>query len=375
MRIALFTPFPPTIGGGATLLKSLLPELSELDIQWYYLQKHGASSNANNCLGTRLMGGPLLQDAVRSCGLWISRGSSAVERIAQSMSADLYWVVAADEGVLVGLNLAASGKPVHVTVHDDPVCLFSRTKRYRHLVPFMSKAFARLLKAAVSVDVVSDGMREFYQQQADIKSLVVFRYVKQLKKFAIARKQREGQLLVGHIGTVYRELEFRRFIEAIRAYGEKVGKTVRVLKIGRSREFEKVQADHEHIIDDRGDLCESAAIEALAECDFLYAMYPHGSRYEVFRKTSLPTKLTTYIQSQRPILAHSPADSGLARIVKEYGIGTVCSSLDQNKILEAVDECCMADFNRERYEAVRSDLLGVSHVTALRDALSSARLA
>ena len=374
MRIALFTPFPPTIGGGATLLKSLLPELSELDIRWYYLQKHGASSSTNYCLGTRLMGGPLLQDAVRSCSLWISRGSPAVERIAQSMSADLYWVVAADEGVLVGLSLAASGKPVHVTVHDDPVCLFSRTKRYRHLVPFMSKAFSLLLKVAVSVDVVSEGMREFYQQQANIKSLVVFRYVKQLTKFA-TRMPSEGLLLVGHIGTVYRELEFRRFIEALRTYGEKVSKTVRVLKIGRSREFEKVQADHGDIIDDRGDLCESAAIEALAECDFLYTMYPHGSRYEVFRKTSLPTKLTTYIQSQRPIFAHSPADSGLARIVKEYGIGTVCSSPDQNKILEAVDECCRADPNCERYEAVRSDLLGVSHVTALRDALSSARLA
>jgi glycosyltransferase involved in cell wall biosynthesis len=372
MRIALFTPFPPTIGGGATLLKSLLPELSELNIQWYYLKKHGSTASSSNCLGTRLMGGPLLQDALRSCTLWIRPGSSAVDKIAHSMSADLYWVVAADEGVLVGLSLAASGKPVHVTVHDDPVCLFSRTKRYRHLVPFMSKAFSQLLKAAVSVDVVSEEMREFYQQQADINSLVVFRYVKQLKKFA-PRKPREGPLLVGHIGTIYSELEFRRFIEALRTYGEKVGKTVRVLKIGRSREFEKVQADHGDIIDDRGDLCESTAIEALAECDFLYAMYPHGSRHEVFRKTSLPTKLTTYIQAQRPILAHSPADSGLARVVKEYGIGTVCSSLDQDKILEAVGECCQADVNGERYETIRSELLGVSHVTALRDALSHAQ--
>jgi len=371
MHIALFTPYQPTIGGGATLLQSLLPELSEFDINWCYLDKGDTSSNTGNCLGTRLMGGPLLQDAVRSGSLWIRGSSCEVERIARSMSADLYWVVAADEGVLVGLSLAAAGKRVHVTVHDDPVSLFSRSRRYRHLVPFMSIAFSRLLKVAKSVDVVSEGMREFYQQRVDVKPLVVFRYVKRLPKLVTPRNQREDLLLVGHIGTVYREREFRRFVEALRAYGEKVSKTVRVLKIGRSREFEKVQADHREIIDDRGDLCESTAIEYLAKCDFLYAMYPHGSRFEVFRKTSMPTKVTTYIQSQRPILAHSPEDSGLAQIVRKYGIGTVCSSLEQQKIVEAIDECRLSNLTWERYEEARSELLGVSQVKAFRETLRS----
>lgn len=371
MRIALFTPFSPAIGGGATLLKSLLPELPEFEIQWCYLDKGETGSRASNCLGTRLMGGPLLQDAVRSGSLWIGRSSREVERIARSMSADLYWVVAAGEGVLVGLSLAASGKRVHVTVHDDPVSLFSRSNRYRHLVPFMSKAFARLLKVATSVDVVSEGMREFYEQRVGTKPLVFFRYVKQLPKLITAGNPRDDVLLVGHIGTVYREREFRRFVEALQAYGAKVGKSVRILKIGRSREFEKVQADHGDIIDDRGDVCESTAIEYLAQCDFLYAMYPHGSRFKVFRKTSMPTKVTTYIQAQRPILVHAPDDSGLSQVVRKYGLGAVCSSLEQDKIIEAIDECRRANLSWERYEDARSGLLGVAQVKALRDSLRS----
>jgi hypothetical protein len=36
------------------------------------------------------------------------------------MSADLYWVVAHNEGISVAAELLEMGKKVHLTVHDDP---------------------------------------------------------------------------------------------------------------------------------------------------------------------------------------------------------------------------------------------------------------
>ena len=65
MRIALFTPFSPDLGGGSVQLKGLLPRLAKFDIDWYYLASAKAPSGVGTWLGTQLMGGPLLRDLGR----------------------------------------------------------------------------------------------------------------------------------------------------------------------------------------------------------------------------------------------------------------------------------------------------------------------
>jgi len=142
------------------------------------------------------------------------------------------------------------------------------------------------------------------------------------------------------------------------------------VKIGRSREFEKVQEEHPDLVEDLGELPEKAAIEELSRCNFLYSMYPDLPRFEVFRKTSQPMKLSTYIQAQRPIFAHTPEDSTLAAAVKKYRIGTVCSASDRQGIETALKaHLQMEEVPRDRFELARSELLGVAQVQALENAL------
>jgi hypothetical protein len=369
MRIALFTPFSPDIGGGAIQLKSLLPHLRDFEINWYYLASAKAVSQPGTWLGPQLMGGPLRQDLIQSARLWALRMSSRLREIVASMDADLYWVVAMNEGVLVALELIESGKPVHLTVHDDPISVFQRSVRYRLLAPFMSSVFARVLKSARSVDVISCGMREFYRKKFGIPALVVYRYVEALPRIE-GRVAADDVLRIGHIGTIYHAGEFREFVEALLAYGRRVGVSIRLLKIGRSREFEKVQREHPNLAEDLGDVSESLAIEHLSRCNFLYCMYPGGPRFEVFRKTSQPMKLSTYIQAQRPIFAHTPEDSTLADAVRKYRIGFVCAPLDRQGMEVALrDVQQLGDLPRERFERARTELLGVAQVGKLEDTL------
>ena len=352
-------------------LKGLLPRLAKFDIDWYYLASAKAPSGVGTWLGTQLMGGPLLRDLGRTTGLWLRGTSRRIRQITAHMDADLYWIVAMNEGVLVALELSESGKPVHLTVHDDPVSVFHRSTRYRLLYPLMSQSFSRLLKSVRSVDVISHGMRDFYLRKFGVESLVVYRYVEGLPQFD-NRVITKDVLRVGHIGIIYSANQFGEFVEALRAHGRKLGVSIRLVKIGRSREFERVQKEHPDLVEDLGDVPESEAIEQLSKCDFLYCMYPNAPRFEVFRKTSQPMKLSTYIQAQRPIFAHTPQDSTLAAAVTKYRIGPVCSSFDRPGIeaaLNALEQ--FGDVPRERFEEASAQLLGVAQVRDLERTLWS----
>lgn len=369
MRIALFTPFSPDIGGGSVQLRSLLPELGEFDIDWYYLASSKAASGVGTWLGPQLMGGPLLQDVSRASRLWLRGTSKRIQEIAARMDADLYWIVAMNEGVLIALELRASGKPVHLTVHDDPVSVAQRSSRYRALAPFIDRSFSDLMKSVSSVDVISNGMRDFYREKFGVQSGVVYRYVRRLPRFK-DHPICEDALRVGHIGIVYDSNQFREFVEALRTHGCNLGVPIKLVKIGRSREFEKVQEEYPDLVEDLGELPENAAIEELSKCDFLYSMYPDSSRYEVFRRTSQPMKLSTYIQAQRPIFAHTPEDSTLAAAVRKYRIGHVCPSLNRKAITVALEAFRQfGEVQHERFEEARAELLGLAQVTALADAL------
>src|ERR1700722_2656388 len=369
MRIALFTPFSPDIGGGSIQLKSLLPQLAEFDINWYYLAAAKAASGVGTWLGPQLMGGSLLKDLSRSSRLWLTGTSSRIREIVAQMDADLYWVVAMNEGVLVALELSASGKPVHLTVHDDPVSVFQRSTRYRLLSPFMSRSLSRVMRSSKSVDVISIGMRDFYRERFGIEPLVVYRYVQGLPRLKEYVNSTDV-LRVGHIGIIYNANQFTEFVEALRAHGRNLGVSIKLVKIGRSREFEKGQKDHPDLVEDLGELPEKAAIEELSKCNFLYCMYPDTPRFEVFRRTSQPMKLSTYIQAQRPIFGHTPKDSTLAAAVRKYRIGSVCPSSERQSIEVALKELKQFEqIPRERFEQARTELLGIAQVRNLENTL------
>jgi hypothetical protein len=99
-------------------------------------------------------------------------------------------------------------------------------------------------------------------------------------------------------------------------------------------------------------------------------MYPHGYRFQGFRRTSLPIKLSTYIQAQRPIFAHTPPDSGLAQLISKYGVGTVCSSDSEDAIQQSIHAILPGKVTRQNFEALRRELMGPNQLLLLKNALA-----
>lgn len=136
--------------------------------------------------------------------------------------------------------------------------------------------------------------------------------------------------------------------------------------------MDKIALEYPAIFESHRELEEQNALPILANCDLLYAMYPAGYRYKGFRRLSLPIKLSTYIQAQRPIFAHTPTDSSMAQLVSKYKVGVVCASNDPAKIKQAIKNLLHTSVAFEQFEKLRNDLMGNAQVQKLKDSLTTA---
>jgi hypothetical protein len=366
LRIALFTPFSPEIGGGSVQLRSHLEQLPDLDVEWYYLAGKDASGKHWHRLGERLSTGQILSDLCARTRL-LPGSKKMVRRLVEQMPADRYWVVAHNEGISVAAELIEMGKKVHLTVHDDPFGTWTRSERYRLFRPLLGRTFSSILRAAESIDVTSWGMRNLYRQQYGVKCFSLYLHIAALPN--LNRSLDPTALTIGHIGTLYHPESFRRFVAACKQVAAEQQRTLRMVRVGTSAQMDEVAAADPDLFVAHGDLSEQDAISVLASCDFVYAMYPAGQRFELFRKTSLPIKLSTYVQAQRPVFAHSPSDSTLARIVGTYNVGCVCESNDESEIAMAIRKISDQIVPHHSYELIRETLMGSAQVQQLGAAL------
>jgi hypothetical protein len=367
MRIALFTPFSPEIGGGSVQLRSHIEQMTDLDLVWHYRAGAAVAREKRRWLGKPLTPVEFAADISARTG-FLPGSTAPVRELVKQMDADLYWVVGHYEGISVAAELLAQGKKVHLTVHDEPLGMVIRSRRYWALYPLIGPMFKKVLLGAESVDVTSWGMRDQFNEQYGLNCFALYRSLLELPQVKYVP---EGNVLrVGHIGSLYHPDPFRNFVNACRECAREQNRTLKIVRIGASSEMDKIAGENPELFESRGEMEEKNAIPILANCDFLYAMYPAGFRFKRFRRTSLPIKLSTYIQAQRPIFAHTPPDSNMAKIVSEYKVGKVCSSDDSNVLKTNIEYVLNSQISRQQFENLRNGLMGESQVQQLRRALT-----
>jgi hypothetical protein len=123
----------------------------------------------------------------------------------------------------------------------------------------------------------------------------------------------DTRLSVGLLGNIYSYAQIAKLAEALMHAKKSLLQKPKMLLIGGSWQFKKLKLAYsdELEIDFHGHLPESEAVRKLMCCTCLYVNYPFGWRSSIFRSTSFPTKLSTYIQACRPIICHAPSDSTL----------------------------------------------------------------
>lgn len=373
--ITLFSPFSPDLGGGATNLRSLVPELKTLNVDWIYTARRQAAFPRTARVASPMTGGALWHDLPRVIALWSGLPTRTFRRVMSALTSrpsSGYWVVGHNEGILVARALARRGARVHLTIQDDvPDGMFGRSLRYRPLAPLVRPIYEDTLRRMASIDVTSEGMQRYYRERLGLSSVVVHPFISILPPLASASPRGQAEILVGHLGSIYAVEEWRSFLRALRAVARERGLRARMMMIGLDSKYRPVAEEFGETVELIGDLPEGEAVHRLAACHFLYAMYPFEPRSDVFRRTSLPTKVTSYLKARRPILAHSPPRSTLLEVVEAGGIGISCTSTDAGALEAAVRSALTVSIPFVAYDLVCREVYGRENVERLRSCLEA----
>ncbi len=255
-----------------------------------------------------------------------------------------------------------------VTVHDVPLGMCMHSKWYARFRPLLLPTVPKQLRGANAIDATSWAMRNLYRKKYGVTCFSLYLHVKELPR--LAGTPDAGRLTVGHIGTLYQGAAFSRFVAGCKQVAAESKRKLRIVRVGASPELESFAARDPDVFESHGNLSEDDALPLLASCDFHYAMYPGGSKFELFRRTSLPIKVSSYIQSQRPVFAHTPDDSTLACVIKKHSIGTVCASAEVAILADEIRKLLTAPRESRNFEAARADVMGPSQLEQLEAALT-----
>jgi len=340
--LLLFTDFAPDFaGGGAVILRSLLPKDHRRSLLW--VSPSPGSARASGRVA-ELSVGKVDHTGRRSTllDMTVFARSLSRELLAQAAAAraQAVWVVLHGSGVPVAAELMRQNRlPVHITVHDDPTFgVALRSRRYLLLVPWLEHCVARALAGARSVDVISEGMRRRYVDRYGVQSFVVHRAVSgpiaPSQQFDAARGLR-----VGVLGNTYAYAQLPVLAKAIALAARTLAIPGTLAFIGRglaARLRREIKPSSELAIEEHGHLEEADAIPLLREQFLLYLNYPFGWRHAVLRQTSFPTKLSTYVLASRPLLVHAPEDSTIAGLGSKWACALSWTSMSAEEGAETL---------------------------------------
>jgi hypothetical protein len=375
-KICLFTAHSPLLGGGGVILRSLIAQLANFDITWYYIGNKPATGYENGYLGRGLMGGPILKDIWQTRQMLTGGKVAVIEEISHKLLAidcDAYWIVSHNEGLRIAVELVArqTQRPVHLTVHDDWAgALCARSIRYRFMAGAAKQLTIAALKAVTSFDVISAGMQNYYLRLSGIKGDVCHRYLAadELRLNTVVVSD-QFEILAGHIGSIYNKKDFIAFLQMfVDLYKSEAKKPVMQMW-GCHLALADIPERLRPNIRLYGPLPENQVIPELQKCAFVYGMYPLGKALHTFASTSLPTKLTSYLQAGTPILGHGPADSTLAGFLSATGLGTIWVSDNLEEGKAALTKLMALNPTPAQWQAARQCYFGEANLAVMNKVL------
>lgn len=253
--------------------------------------------------------------------------------------------------------------PLRCIVWDDVDLLCRQGHFDRWTKARIEHAFGDVLKASERVAVICENMQAEYRRRYGIESFVLRHGVSPLMAEAPSRDNSADDVFrIGFAGSVTAPDCMRSLIEALdRVHWTVDGREV-VLRILGSRFV--LDSHGPQRIEYFGWRSVEETCRRLSECDLLYLPQSFSDVNRTFSELSFPTKLSTYVSVQRPILLHAPQYASLSGFWEHHAMGPLCSQCGARELGETVTRALLADRQQQQkwvaeIERVQAHTLGV----------------
>lgn len=158
-------------------------------------------------------------------------------------------------------------------------------------------------------------IRSRYPDQPDSKFLLIGNgYDPDMFAGFQSRPHGGSQMLVTHMGTAYKTASPRFYLDALDIMPDQIRNAITTRFIGRISEAERAALENRRSsIEITGFMPQAEALKRVEETDYLLVTMTN--------EISLPGKLYEYLATRKPILAITPKNSEVSRILQETGAG------------------------------------------------------
>jgi hypothetical protein len=269
-------------------------------------------------------------------GLWGWYLARQAARLGRENAVELVWTDLVLETVVAG-RVAAQllNVPLFVTVFDDQPAYLAVAGYPQWFCRLFQLQFKKTLLAARGHGVICKPMADYYKETYGIDSTVFYPGVE--RSSCLPQKEINTQklkpIVIGTIGTHYSDQNWLVLIGAVRLLNEKYGKNrFTILQIGNLN-----PSLHSPEVEVTGWLADREFKQSLSRIDVSLVHLPFDAEYHIISQTSFPTKISSFIQAQRPLIAFGPAYSSIVTLVEEYKCGVTCISCDVASLVEVIE--------------------------------------
>ncbi len=267
--------------------------------------------------------------------LVLKQAISEIHKFAQLNSVELIMVVL-DSTASINIAIPISQKlslPLITLVWDPPEYFFSPKKYdiFRISHSSLLRRFKNVLRKSIRCAVMSEEMSREYSQYT--KTVVIHSGL-QNTDLNKTLTRNETVFTIGFSGSIYAEKEFQSLIEALELMNwEFMEKKINLLISSNSINIRTKDPSSIYYL---GWMSQAETIKMLQNCDVLYLPYKMDDSFKFAARFSFPTKLTSYVIAQVPILYHGPSDSSITHFFEKYPVGLMCHTNAINKIIECL---------------------------------------
>ncbi|WP_312751121.1 hypothetical protein [Psychrobacter sanguinis] len=218
----------------------------------------------------------------------------------------------------------------------------------------IDSSYNKILYSSHNIACISQGMKNNlierlkYKQKTELKKLIVLPFPIEAYSPTIHKPVADNKINIVFVGSTYSWKEWNIFIRTLDKLNWTVNdKTVNFHVYGRPNIRSRLYEFREHIIY-HSPLPHNQLISEISKFDYGYLPYYYDKNKKEVVTTSLPGKLSTYIQAQLPIIFHGPRYASAALLIQKYSIGVVVKdrrSIYIEELIKKLESIKVENFN------------------------------